>query len=118
MINANRLKIDHPPDHRPDLNAPYPHVPRKDPQRLVPPNFTQTEPPDNEIQTQNKTPMQSRNAADNSYIVSRIIRSRKRNGKSEFYIKWAGYSQRKWEPEEHIPTNMIRVFCKKNPKRH
>jgi len=118
MINANRLKIYHPPDHRPDLNAPDPHIPRQDPQRLVPPNFIQPEPPDNEIQTQNQTPMQSQNAADdNTYIVSRIIRSRKRNGKSEFYIKWAGYSQRTWEPEEHIPTDMIREYFAKRTQR-
>ncbi|CAG2221751.1 unnamed protein product [Mytilus edulis] len=48
MINANRLKLYHPPDHRRDLGAPDDDVPRQDPMRIVPPNFVQ--PPQNDQQ--------------------------------------------------------------------
>ncbi|CAC5397827.1 unnamed protein product [Mytilus coruscus] len=39
MINANRLKLYTPPDHRPDQNAPPPDVLRPDPRREEQPNF-------------------------------------------------------------------------------
>ena len=48
MINANRLKPYHPPDHRPDLNAPPPDEPRLDPRRVEPPNFEHTVQPQNQ----------------------------------------------------------------------
>ncbi|CAC5400202.1 unnamed protein product [Mytilus coruscus] len=47
MINANRLKLYTPPDHRPDQNAPPPDVPRPDPRREEQPNFQNPVPPPN-----------------------------------------------------------------------
>ncbi|CAC5382709.1 unnamed protein product [Mytilus coruscus] len=47
MINANRLKLYTPPDHRPDKNAPPPDVPRPDPRREEQPNFQNPVPPPN-----------------------------------------------------------------------
>ncbi|CAC5369749.1 unnamed protein product [Mytilus coruscus] len=45
MINANRLKMYTPPDHRPDQNAAPPDDPRVDPRREDQPNFQNPIPP-------------------------------------------------------------------------
>ncbi|CAC5402687.1 unnamed protein product [Mytilus coruscus] len=124
MINANRLKLYHPPDHRRDLGAPDDDVPRQDPMRIVPPNFVQPPQNDQQIDRNPQVNDQDNNVADagvqddpsrdidqnKTYEISRILKSRKNKGKPEFLIKWAGYTEKTWEPEEHIPTEIIRQF--------
>lgn len=43
---------------------------------------------------------------DREYIVERILDRRIRNGKTEYYLKWEGYSSafNSWEPIENIVT--------------
>ncbi|XP_071119909.1 uncharacterized protein [Mytilus edulis] len=124
MINANRLKLYHPPDHRRDLGAPDDDVPRQDPMRIVPPNFVQPQQNDPQIDQNPHVNDQDNTIADadvpndpiqdidqnKTYEISRIIKSRKNQGKPEFLIKWAGYTEKTWEPEEHIPTEIVRQF--------
>ncbi|XP_061170453.1 chromobox protein homolog 3-like [Saccostrea echinata] len=44
------------------------------------------------------------------YYVDEILSERKKNGKSEFLIKWEGYEDPMWEPERNIPTHLIEEF--------
>ncbi|XP_061167240.1 uncharacterized protein LOC133176084 [Saccostrea echinata] len=44
------------------------------------------------------------------YYVDEILSERKKNGKSEFLIKWEGYEDPTWEPERNIPTHLIEEF--------
>ena len=76
----------------------------------MPPNFIQNQQDQGVHQeTQNNSNNNSKETDEgNQFIVNRILKVRKRNGKPEFYIKWAGYRERTWGPEEHIPTELIR----------
>lgn len=50
---------------------------------------------------------------EGTFLVERILQSRKRKGKEEFYVKWKGYSSRhnSWEPRENIiGTKLIELF--------
>ena len=116
MINANRLKPYYPPDHRHDQNAPDAEVPRDDNIRLTPPNFPAPEQVEKQ-DSQHDQPKENNNQENNNqnknddmYLISKILKARKVNGKPQYYIRWAGYTQKTWEPEENIPTNLIRHF--------
>ena len=47
---------------------------------------------------------QMKSLENDEYIVEKILRSRKNNGKKEVLVKWWGYSSKHntWEPEENI----------------
>ncbi|CAC5409029.1 unnamed protein product [Mytilus coruscus] len=106
MINANRLKLYHPPDHRRDLGSPEDEVPRQDPMHsnIVPPNVVQPpqkyKQPDQNHQVNDRDntvadadvqddPIQDIDQ-NKTYEISRILKARKNKGKPEFLIKWAG----------------------------
>lgn len=44
------------------------------------------------------------------YYVEKIIDKRKKNGKTEFLVKWEGYEDPTWEPERNIPSHIIEEF--------
>lgn len=44
------------------------------------------------------------------YYVEEIIDKRKKNGKTEFLVKWEGYEDPTWEPERNIPSHIIEEF--------
>lgn len=44
------------------------------------------------------------------YYVEKIIDKRKKNGKTEFLVKWEGYKDPTWEPERNIPSHIIEEF--------
>lgn len=44
------------------------------------------------------------------YYVEKIIEKRKKNGKTEFLVKWEGYEDPTWEPERNIPSHIIEEF--------
>lgn len=114
FINANRLKIYTPPDHRPSLNPPPPNIPRDDPQIEIRPNFEN--PPNLE---QNNADPQANPESNNSqfddnskqyYEVEKLLKSRRLNGQLQFLIKWQGFKEKTWEPDHHLPTQMVRQF--------
>ncbi|CAC5417185.1 unnamed protein product [Mytilus coruscus] len=98
MINANRLKFYHPPDHRRDIGATDDDVPRQDPMRIVPPNFVQPPQNDQQIDRNPQVNDQYNNFADadvqddpsrdidqnKTYEISRILKSRKNKGNQSF----------------------------------
>lgn len=47
---------------------------------------------------------QNNQDCNKEYIVERILDRRVRNGKTEYFLKWQGYSNafNSWEPEENI----------------
>ena len=47
-----------------------------------------------------------------SFEIEKIVKSRKRNNKREYKIKWKGYpwSQCTWEPHEGLPKSSV-MFC-------
>ena len=49
---------------------------------------------------------------DKWFIVERIVNSRKRGNKTEYQIKWQGYSSKEntWEPPDDLPNRLIRQF--------
>ncbi|CAG2256467.1 unnamed protein product [Mytilus edulis] len=115
MINANRLKIYNPPDHRPDQNAPPPDVPRPDPRREEQPNFQNPVPPPNPnddeiVPNQNADSSDSDEPIDDGskqfYDVEKLVQSKKINGEQQFLVKWVGYREKTWEPR---PGNQNKI---------
>ena len=43
---------------------------------------------------------------EEEYVVEKIIKKRIKNGKTEYYLKWVGYSDddNTWEPKENLGT--------------
>lgn len=59
------------------------------------------------------TTKQKKMATDDNepfYYVEKIIDKRKKNGKTEFLVKWEGYEDPTWEPERNIPSHIIEEF--------
>lgn len=129
MINANRLKLYHPPDHRPDLSAPPPDEERPEARRArreEPLYFEQpSQPPNPNSDTQDHNVQDSTQntnvdreseesqADQNSkqfYDVEKLLRVRKINGEYQFLVEWVGFKEKTWEPEHYIPTYLIRKF--------
>ena len=49
----------------------------------------------------------------NIFTAEKILKKRKRNGKTEYFIKWKGYSNREntWEPDDNIiDTSLLDAF--------
>ncbi|CAC5426199.1 Retrovirus-related Pol polyprotein from transposon 297 [Mytilus coruscus] len=119
MINANRLKLYTPPDHRPDQNAPPPDVPRPDPRREEQPNFQNPVPPPNPNNDEN-VPNPDADISDTDepvddgskqfYDVEKLVQSKKVNNEQQFLVKWVGYREKTWEPEQNLPIQMVRQY--------
>ncbi|VDI72787.1 Hypothetical predicted protein [Mytilus galloprovincialis] len=114
MINSNRLKKYIPPDHRPDQNAPPPDEPRPDPRRTEQPNFQQQDPnPDPAQNSQTDIQDSDEPVEDNSkqfYDIEKLLQRRKYKGEPQFLVKWVGFKEKTWEPEQNLPIQLVRQF--------
>ncbi|CAG2216313.1 unnamed protein product [Mytilus edulis] len=114
MINSNRLKKYIPPDHRPDQNAPPPDEPRPDPRRTEQPNFQQQDPnPDPSQNSQTDIQDSDEPVEDNSkqfYDIEKLLQRRKYKGEPQFLVKWVGFKEKTWEPEQNLPIQLVRQF--------
>lgn len=130
-VHANRMKPFYDPSDRPI------QPPTDDPANE--PFLVASELPDDSFTQDNSTPLvptnsdQAPEANDNSnstpvdspdslaeldvYAAERILRSRHKNGKVQYLVKWVGYtaSQSTWEPEENIlDARLLEQFHDKN----
>ena len=98
-VHTDRMKPFTDPDERPilpppqdDSSAPYLSIDDLPPDSFVPDPTTEESRPG---------PLGDDPSV---YSAERILRKRLRNGKPQYFVKWAGYPEREgtWEPEEHL----------------
>ena len=116
-FHANRMKAYHEPDDRPilppDIDNSEPYLRDED----LPPDSFDTGPysttTEETAQIEPSTQISddaSPNDQSDIYQVEKVLRKRKRRGKTEYLVKWAGYSNRynSWEPEGNfVDSNAI-----------
>lgn len=130
-VHANRMKPFYDPSDRPiqpptddPANEPFllaSELPddsftQDNSTPLVPTNSDQAPEANNDS---NSTPVDSPDslAEPDVYAAERILRSRHKNGKVQYLVKWVGYpaSQSTWEPEENIlDARLLEQFHDKN----
>lgn len=111
-VHANRMKPVTDPDERPILPPPQDdpsasYLPIDD---LPPDSFV----PDPTTEDSRPGPL-----SDDPSVFSaeRILRKRIRNGKPQYFVKWAGYpeSEGTWEPKEHLhDPRLLQDFNNRN----
>ena len=109
-LHENELPED---SFEPPVSPATPPLPPPTVETVTIPMETSDEPTSSECSSSDTLPDSSTapevspsSAEDNAdtYQVERILKQRVRGGKTQFYIKWHGYSSRHntWEPEENI----------------
>ena len=66
--------------------------------------------------TQPQTPEQATDVEPELYEVEKILTTKMIQGKRKYRIKWKNYRDPTWEPEEHIPTELLKEYYKTHTK--
>lgn len=112
--------IPQPPDapidatHQPPETAPVQQTIQVQQEPKLPPTQTADNPAPHPqrlpAQCSSDSSVQTQDVSDKTYFVDKLLRYKFVKGKKLFRVKWLGYGERTWEPEENLPPCMVRKF--------
>uniref|UniRef100_A0A8W8N0V7 Chromo domain-containing protein n=1 Tax=Magallana gigas TaxID=29159 RepID=A0A8W8N0V7_MAGGI len=112
--------IPQPPDtpidatHQPPETAPVQQTIQVQEEPKLPPTQTADNPAPHPqrlpAQCSSDSSVQTQDVSDKTYFVDKLLRYKFVKGKKLFRVKWLGYGERTWEPEENLPPCLVRKF--------
>ena len=112
--------IPQPPDapidatHQPPETAPVQQTIQVQQEPKLPPTQTADNPAPHPqrlpAQCSSDSSVQTQDVSDKTYFVDKLLRYKFVKGKKLFRVKWLGYGERTWEPEENLPPCLVRKF--------